>query len=78
MINANTKHRLKMKRLAAIQNKPRVTNDDFDVIIMAVSIGETLPECQRIMRSAMHNRERGTTVAHFEVLAKVFQKCTNL
>lgn len=67
-----------MKRLAAIQNKPRVTNDDFDVIIMAVSIGETLPECQRIMRSAMHNRERGTTVAHFDVLAKVFQKCTNL
>jgi hypothetical protein len=78
MINANTKHRLKMKRLAAIQNKPRVTNDDFDVIIMAVSIGESLPECQRIMRSAMYNRERGTTVAHFEVLAKVFQKCTNL
>tara|TARA_Y100000310_G_C20256091_1_gene611394 strand:- start:50 stop:289 length:240 start_codon:yes stop_codon:yes gene_type:complete len=78
MINLNTKQRLKMKRLAAMQNKPRVTNEDFDVIVMAVSIGDTLQECQRIMRTSYHNRNKGTTVAHFTVLEKVFRKCTDL
>ena len=74
-MNENAKHRLKLKRLAAMQNKPRVTNEDFDIIVMAISIGESLPECQSIMRSAMHNRDRGTTMAHFDVLEKVFGKC---
>ncbi len=75
MINMNTKHRLKLKRLAAMQNKPRVTNEDFDVIVMAISIGESLPECQQIMRTSLHNRNRGTTNAHFLVLEKIWEKC---
>ena len=78
MISLNTKHRLKLKRLAAMQNKPRVSNDDFDVIVMAVSIGESLQECQGIMRTSLHNRNKGTTMSHFSVLEKVFRKCTDL
>ena len=67
-----------MKRLAAMQNKPRVTNEDFDIIVMAVSIGDTLRECQSIMRTSYHNKNKGTTTAHFEVLEKVFRKCTDI
>jgi hypothetical protein len=78
MINLNTKQRLKLKRLAAMQNKPRVTNEDFDIIVMAVSIGESLKECQGIFRTSMHNRNKGTTVSHFAVLEKVYRKCTDL
>jgi len=78
MINFNTQHRLKLKRLAAMQNKPRVTNDDFEIIVKAVSIGDTLKECQGIMRTSMYNRNKGTTMAHFEVLEKVFRKCTDI
>ena len=78
MINFNTQHRLKLKRLAAMQNKPRVTNDDFDIIVKAVSIGDTLKECQGILRSCMNNRSKGTTMAHFEVLEKVWRKCTDI